>query len=39
MPWKMLLEPQLKKHILLLLKLELIHQQRHLQLLKLQVVQ
>jgi len=39
MPWKMPLELQLKKHILQLLKVVLIHQQQHLQQLKQQVVQ
>jgi len=39
MPWKMLQELQLKKHTLQLSKVERIHQQQHLQQLKLQVVQ
>jgi hypothetical protein len=38
MPWKMLPELQLKKHTLRLSMVERIHQQRHLQQLKLQAV-
>jgi hypothetical protein len=37
MPWKMQQEVQLKKHILQLSKVVLIHQKQHLQLLKRQV--
>jgi len=39
MPWKMLPELQLKKHTLQLSRVERIHQQQHLQQLKLRVVQ